>query len=766
MSSYTLSARLTADAKEFVKGIDNAKKEMKSLQKFSQDVGKKFQNFGKNITGIGDSLTNKITKPALVAAGAVAGITFTKGFQRLVAIDTAQAKLQALGHDAKNVDAIMDSALASVKGTAFGLGDAATAAASAVAAGIPIGRELTQYLTTVGDAAAIAGVEFTDMASIFNSVQTGGKATRMELNQLADRGLPIFQWLADAAGVSGDAIQEMVSKGEVNSELFNKAIEKNIGGAAQIMGEKSFTAAFANVGAAIGRLGANFLDAGGEGGGFFSKMKPLMTDFIERIDNMGDLATDWGIKFGEAIENIVNKVKEIKSQYDSLSPGVQDIIKKTALWGSISLIAIGPILKIIGPIISALGFLIPIIGKVVGGFKLLAPAVSLLSGPVGWIVGGIALLVGALIGLYNTSEVFRDTVNGAFNAVREVVMSVVGAVVGFVMELWGELVEWWHENNDLIMQTTDKVWGWISTVIESVMGFIAPFIEHHWQNILVTIQTVWEVIKFVVGAGMDIVLGVITSVMKVINGDWEGAWNSLNEMGTKIMERASDTLKNIFNILKDFVARRFGEMKNDSIAKYEELKQGIINRINSAKTNVVSKFQEMRSGIQTRVQGIVTTVQNKFNEARNKMLSPIESARDKIKGIIDKIKGFFSGLSLTIPKPKVPKFSLSGNFSLAPPSVPRISVNWNKDGGIFRNPTIFNTSNAGMQGVGEAGPEAILPLNRKTLAGIGRGIEGSMDRQVTQDNRTIYMTLDMSNINEMNKAIEIIKGFKQTVRQG
>src|SRR5699024_3805264 len=132
-----------------------------------------------------------------------------------------------------------------------------------------------------------------------------------------------------------------------------------------------------------------------------------------------------------------------------------------------------------------------------------------LTGPIGWIVGAITLITGALIGLYNTSDVFRETVNNAFFAVRDAVMQVVDAVVGFVMELWGELVAWWHENNDLIMQTTDKLWGWLSTIIETSIKFIVPFIEHQWEKIVLVTKTIWEVIKFVVGSTMDFLLGAI-----------------------------------------------------------------------------------------------------------------------------------------------------------------------------------------------------------------------------------------------------------------
>lgn len=123
-------------------------------------------------------------------------------------------------------------------------------------------------------------------------------------------------------------------------------------------------------------------------------------------------------------------------------------------------------------------------------------------------------------------------------------------------------------------------------------------------------------------------------------------------------------------------------------------------------------------------------VVNKMSELKEKGLENFEKLKDGISNIIDKIKGFFSSLKLKLPKisvPKLPTFSLKGEFSLKPPSVPKLGINWNADGGVFNKPTIFNTS-AGLQGVGEAGSEAILPLNSKVLGDIGKGIAETMGK--------------------------------------
>src|SRR5690554_3508964 len=118
------------------------------------------------------------------ASAAMAGLFTTslvKGVGRLTAIENAEASLRGLGHAAEEVETIMQSALASVEGTVFGLGDAASLAASTVAAGIEPGRDLTRVLKLAADAATVANVPFSEMGSIFNQVIANGRAISQKI---------------------------------------------------------------------------------------------------------------------------------------------------------------------------------------------------------------------------------------------------------------------------------------------------------------------------------------------------------------------------------------------------------------------------------------------------------------------------------------------------------------------------------------------------------------------------------------------------------
>lgn len=216
---------------------------------------------GKTILSrIGGAFTS-VGKVGLAAIGTIGGglaaLTAKGGFDRALNIERAQTKLKALGHDTQSVDAIMDDALKSVQGTAFGLGDAASVAATMVASGIQSGTQLETVLGTVGDAAQIAGVGFKDMGVIFSQVAAKGKLQGDEMLQLMQAGIPVLQYLADHYKTTTAEAQEMVSAGKVSFADFEAAMREHIGGAAQSAGE-SFDGMVGNVKAALSRLGEGF----------------------------------------------------------------------------------------------------------------------------------------------------------------------------------------------------------------------------------------------------------------------------------------------------------------------------------------------------------------------------------------------------------------------------------------------------------------------------------------------------------------------------
>ena len=138
----------------------------------------------------------------------------------------------------------------------------------------------------------------------------------------------------------------------------------------------------------------------------------------------------------------------------------------------------------------------------------------------------------------------------------------------------------------------------------------------------------------------------------------------------------------------------------------------ISEKIEEMKTKAVEHFTNLKEGIASRVEAIKSSVAEKFNAIKEKMLKPIQSARDKVKELIEKIKSFFH-YTWSLPKLKMPHLKITGEFSISPPSVPKFSVDWYARGGVFDKPTLF-TSGGRLGGLGEAGAEAIVPLENNT----------------------------------------------------
>lgn len=423
----------------YKKQLELAENPMYKAGQSMENAGNKMQTFGSNmmsvgskISGFGSSLTNHITKPILGIGAALGGLTLGLGMKRLVGIDDAKAKLEALGNSTEEVDEIMQNADKAIEGTSMRLDETATVAASASAAGVDAGEDLTRYLGLTADAASVAGTSMSDMGNVLNKATTQGKAQNDVLQQLSEQGLPVYEWLGEEANKAGDEIFQMASDGEVSTEMLLDAIENNIGGAAQIMGEKSFTSALQNMSTYLGHVGAAFLDGKGEGKGFFSAIKPLMVDFSEYLQSITPKAEELGEKFGQSFTNMVDKLRDVKKWYDNLSDGQQDLIKKVATFGTVGITVLGPVVTAFGKLMVSVGSTIYVFGKLSSGIGGLLKRISEAGGLLSWLGKSFSFLVNpiflttaaiagvslGLVKLYQNSETFRNIVNSAVEAVK------------------------------------------------------------------------------------------------------------------------------------------------------------------------------------------------------------------------------------------------------------------------------------------------------------------------------------------------------------
>ena len=315
----------------------------KALTGLEPEATKTGQSMGSKLSsGIG-SVLKKSAVGVGVAGGAALAAGLTKGIGRLNSIEQAEAKLSGLGNSASDVGSIMDNALNAVRGTAYGLDEAATIAASAVAAGIKPGQELERTLKLTGDAAAIAGTDLQSMGSIINKVATSDMMQMDVANQLMDAGIPILQMVGQELGVTAEEARKMASAGEISFEIFQNALEQGVGGAALKMGDTT-QGAFRNMGAAAGRLGATlagpfFDQAGGAFTGITdllddlnAKAGPAMEQVAAWLERAGGAAADAFARFRESstVRDIMSDLGDIFSRLGGLAADVWPSLQKIA----------------------------------------------------------------------------------------------------------------------------------------------------------------------------------------------------------------------------------------------------------------------------------------------------------------------------------------------------------------------------------------------------------------------------------------------------
>lgn len=675
-----------------------------------QGIGSQLGTISQKTGQVGMSLTKNITRPAGIAAAAVGGIALAKGWARLVEIDNAKAKLSALGNSGKQVETIMTNANTAVKGTSFGMGEAATTAANAVAAGIKPGKELTQYLTNTGDAAAIAGVGMDEMGRILNKVQTSNKAYNGELQELSDRGLPVYQWLAKEAGIAESEVADFAASGQVTSKMLQDAIENNIGGAAKKMGEKSFTASLANMWAALGRVGAGFLDAGGKGGGFFSKMKPIMNNLTTMFDGMQGTAERWGVALGASLNAVLSAGVKVKQFYDGLPGPIQSVIKSTMLWGSLTLVAIGPMLLafskltgILSAVFGPFGAFLTNMGKLkvamgsgvkfltafTSVFPKLGAVLGLVLNPVGLTIAAIVALGAAFVIAYKKSETFRNIVNGAvsgvvaafkwlWSGIMTVLTPVGNTIASFGRQLAKTFGQFWAENGPQFMQALNNiktgfmvVWSIIRPIISGIgslikivfggilsfIKFIMPAIQGifkiGWAVIKYIFVSTWEAIKGVVNGGLKVIMGIIQVFSGLFTGNFKLMWSGIKNI-------FFGALQFVWNLVQLwFVGKIFGVFKL-GLKLIKSIVSGSLGSVKGTFTSVLGSIW----GIVKKIFGWISSFMRnifgsiwKFTKAvwsniKLAITNPVgfinKWVTSKFRGLSGAVKAIFSGLKKAV----------------------------------------------------------------------------------------------------------------------
>lgn len=375
---------------------------------------------------------------------------------------------------------------------------------------------------------------------------------------------------------------------------------------------------------------------------------------------------------------------------------------------------------------------------------------AFLASPITWVVAGITLLVGGFIYLWNTSEELRgfwiglwDDITGFFGDAKEKLSDGINNIGGFFTSLPDKISGGISNFKESVKAGFSEAYNSIDAITDGRLSAVVDVTKEKLNNIKSAYEEHGGGIQGVFSAGLQTVNEIATAKYDVLNaltgGKLEEIHNMASEKFEALKNTASEKLEGIVSVatekldnMKSVYEENGGGIKGIASVMYTELnsmtdgKLGSMLQMTQSKLdNIKSKYEENGGGIKgivsagfqaiheistMKFDAINTLTGGKLQAMKDAWSLKMEEIHEKFFSGIEKIKSLFN-FEWKFPDLKMPHFSISGSFSLNPPSVPSIGVQWYAKGAVLNAPTLFGINGNQLMGGGEAGAEAVLPIS-------------------------------------------------------
>lgn len=662
---------------------EEALKQLDKIDKKGSQVGKTFDNMkkaGEKITNVGKSLTMGLTVPlvGIAAASAKTAMDFDAGMREVSAISGATGKdLDKLSKLAKDMGA----------STKFSATESAEALTYMGMAGWKT-QDMMDGLPGILSLAAAGGTDLATTSDIVTDGLTGMGLSAKDTQGFVD----IMAATCSNANTSIELMGETMKyagpvAGSLGISMDDLSLAIGLMGNAGIKGSQAGTALRGGLtnlikpsndaAKAMETYGVEVIKTGSGSVDFMGTMENLRSKLgdLDETTQANALATIFGKEAMSGWASVVNASEE---DFDKLSTailesnGKADEMADTMMGGAkgaltemksaIEGVAITIGERMLPHIEKAADF----VSKLCTGFQDLSPEMQ----NVILIIGGLLAALGPVLMILGMLVSFVGNVGLAFTTFAPIVANAGGVVAFLTGGISG------------LIGIMGSVLAPIAAVVGAIGIFVAAIVKAYNENesFRNKVNEVFSQIKSIISNVMSVVKDVISMAWSLIKVVWNNGLSQILALVASILTSIVGFFTSKLNTATSVVRTAIGLIK----AIFSGDFQGVANIVNTVLQKIVAGFNEK-----------------------------MESAKNKVNSAIQKIKSFFN-FSWSLPKLKLPHISMTGKFSLSPPSVPKFGIEWYKNGGIMTDPTMFgfNPSSGKAMVGGEAGPEAILPLSK------------------------------------------------------
>ena len=327
-------------------------------------------------------------------------------------------------------------------------------------------------------------------------------------------------------------------------------------------------------------------------------------------------------------------------------------------------------------------------------------AIAVLTSPITLVIAAIAALIAIGVLLYQNWDTVVEFAKTAWQGLCDFISGVCQAIGEFFSGLWTKLQEIFEPIGQWFGEKFQEGWDGIVNIFSN----LGSWFGERWADVTNALTEVgsWLGNKF--QQGWDAISNTFSKLGSWFGDRWNESKDALAEANTWLGEKFQSGRDKV-NSAFEKVGSWFGDRWNDIKDGVKEADTWFGEKFESAKEKTQNPFQKIGSwfgdrwkDMQDALKEIPNWFKNLFNDAMDNAKSAVQSGVDALKSIFD--------FEWHLPKLELPHINITGGFSLNPPSFPSFDISWYARGGVFNSPSII--------GVGEAGQEAVMPLERNT----------------------------------------------------